>query len=194
MTVKEKTPVFGQNYNIGYIGFSYSGDFWSGGIAYFTRWARLSEIRVDHAFVVTGKDTCVEAIYGSGVVENNLFDRYFNNRKKMVFFRKPLFWNEDVGTIIASTAKLQIGNGYDIKAILCHAFSGSLLGRLFCADRWLTPRLSSKKRFICSELAAISLLSIPQFKDLGVLINDPSSIDPQELFEDNKIFEPWNRK
>ena len=56
------TPVYGDNYNKGYIGFTYQKkSIVSIGIAFITRWARLSHIKVSHAFVVTDENECVEA-------------------------------------------------------------------------------------------------------------------------------------
>ncbi len=45
--------------------------------------------------------------------------------------------------------------------------------------------------FICSELGAYALASQPEFAGKGVLAGPLDAIDPQELFEDQVLFEPW---
>lgn len=195
---KTIAPVFGVNYDVGYIGFTYQDDFISRGIAYFTRWGRLSDIRVTHTLVVTGENECVEAIMGTGVVKSKL-NRYFENSACKIFFRKPKRWNKQIGNEIAETALKEIGDGYDNWLIGIQAFCGTIIGRFFT---WLTKntleRLPSRSfdnsnKWICSELVAHSLGSQTRYNGKGILSNPFNTITPQELFEDKKIFTAWKK-
>ena len=53
--------------------------------------------------------------------------------------------------------------------------------------------LNGKDKWICSELAAYALDSQAEYHDKGVLQKPDFTIDPQELFEDNRIFCRWHR-
>jgi hypothetical protein len=54
--------------------------------------------------------------------------------------------------------------------------------------------LDCPESFICSELAAYALDEQPEYRDKGVLAFPNSAINPQNLFEDNVIFEPWKNE
>jgi len=191
-------PVYGENYDKGYIGFSYEkGAIVSIGIAFITRWARISDVKVSHAFVVTGEDSCVEAV-GKGVQVQTL-KHYFDNPHYQVFFRKPVQYNADVANRICQTASEQVGEAYDHSLIPAHAMFGfkwlkrlnKLTGGIF---RSLVMRLmNSEDEWICSELAAYSLDEQPEYHDKGVLRQRNEAIDPQALFEDNEIFTAWKK-
>ena len=195
---KSIAPIYGVNYDIGYIGFTYQDDFISRGIAYFTRWNRLSDIKVTHALVVTGENECVEALIGAGVVKSKL-NRYFENSACKIFFRKPKRWNKKVGHDIADAALKKVGDGYDNWLIGIQAMCGTLIGRLF---KWLTRNtierisssvLNSERKWICSELVSHSLGSQPKYSGKGILSHPYNTITPQELFEDKVIFTPWKK-
>jgi len=51
--------------------------------------------------------------------------------------------------------------------------------------------LNNEKRWICSELAAYCLDEQREYRGKGILAKPEDTIDPQELFEDETIFEPW---
>lgn len=96
--IKSLVPKFGPdgNYHVGYIGFTYSeGNIISEGIAYFTRWHRMSDIKVSHALIVTGDNKCVEAHLETGVAEKDLSE-YFNDPHCQIFFRKPKGLTSDI--------------------------------------------------------------------------------------------------
>jgi hypothetical protein len=83
-------PVYGVNYNKGYIGFTYDGTHPVGqGIAYFTKWDKMSNISATHALIVTGENTCIEANAGTNMVEENPLQPYFEPSNCQIFFRKP---------------------------------------------------------------------------------------------------------
>ncbi len=196
LKIDSHAPVYGENYKKGYIGFTYQKDsVVSIGIAYITRWARISDVKVSHAFVVSGKNECVEAV-GTGVRKGDL-EHYFNDPHCQVFFRKPIPYDDDIAGRISSAASEHIGQEYDHSLIPAQAFQGSLAGRMLdkvtggALERFIMNMMNSEDQWICSELAAYSLDSQPEYHDRGIL-NDPNeTIDPQELFEDETIFKPW---
>lgn len=190
-------PVFRENYDVGYIGFTYSDShFISRGIAYFTRWARMSQVKVSHALLVSGDNECIEA-HAQGGVQRAALSDYFNDEHCQIFFRKPVGLNSDIAARLVTTAELEIGCKYDIGLIAGHAFSNSHLGRLIrevfggdAAD--LLCRLkNNENRWICSEFAAHCLSEQPEYHRKGILQKPAETIDPQELFEDTFLFEPW---
>jgi hypothetical protein len=197
VTTQDK-PKWGDNYNIGYVGFTHTdGSFVSNGITYFTRWGRMSDIKVSHAFIVTGEDSCVSA-EPKGVMTIPL-QPYFNNLKKQVFFRKPRGYTESLGVAIAESAETQIGRKYGYGLIVYNAGINSIFGRLINtltlggtekALRWVFDR---KSQSICSESAAEALQQQKELKGLGVLKLAAARITPQMLFEDDGCFEPWKK-
>ena len=196
MRVESHIPQYGVNYRPGYIGFTFTDNsFVSLGIAYFTR-HELSRIPVSHAFVVAGNDRLVEAHALRGVAYDTI-SKYFNDPHVHVFFRKPLGWTERMGNAIAHSAERKIGCAYGYGLIAADLAADTWAGywanricqqwprRFFC---WL---LNSPAAFICSELAAYALNEQPEFHGRGVLAGPLDTIDPQDLFEDETIFEPW---
>lgn len=206
MVMSERTtftslpPVFGKNYRMGHIGFSYrSSSLVSRGIAYFTRWSCLSDIPVSHVLIVTGADTCVEAVKGIGVVETPLA-QYFDDESLRISFREPVGLTPDLARRIADTAAGQVGSAYDTSLILAQALDGSFLGRLLrhlYKERHhlrVADWLNHPDRWICSELAAYALDSQPEYHDRGILAKPDAAIQPQELFEDTTLFKPWKNR
>lgn len=194
--IESLNPVYGENYKKGYIGFTYQKtSIVSIGIAYITRWARLSHVKVSHAFVVTNENQCIEAV-GEGVRIIDL-NHYFNDPHCQVFFRKPQPYNDDVANRISQAAHEHIGKAYDHSLIPAHFFLGSWFGRVlnritFGALTFIIMKVAnSKDQWICSELAAYCLDQQPEYHDQGILLAHNETIDPQELFEDNQIFVPW---
>jgi hypothetical protein len=200
--IESLVPQFGDagNYNIGYIGFTYDeGNIISKGIAYFTNWHRMSDIKVSHALIVTGENKCVEADLKTGVDERNLTD-YFNNEKCQVFFRKPKGLTANIAKNIAEKAISQKGCEYDIELILhmveVHSHLGWIINRRTRGEfeRLISIDHEGDEKWICSELAAYCLDEQPEYKNQGILGKPNATIDPQELFEDLTIFEPWKMK
>jgi hypothetical protein len=190
-------PVYGKNYDKGYIGFSYASDrFISRGIAYFTRLHRLGDVKVSHTFIVSGENECIEALVREGVQRSSL-TAYFENPEYQVFFRKPRDLTADIANAIVAAAETQLGTKYDTALFFSQAVSGSWLGRVLKRafgskpDKMLSALMNNDNRWICSELVAYVLDRQPQYHDKGILKDPHETIDPQELFEDTEIFEPW---
>jgi len=193
-----KDPVYGENYKRGYIGFGYGQThFVSKGIAYFTRLNRLSDVKVSHAFIVTGSNSCVEARVHGGVQDASLC-QYFDDEEYQIFFRKPLNLTTAIADAIIAAAQTQIGCKYDTALLLSQAVSGSFAGKILNRafgnniDNMLGSLMNSKKRWICSELVAYAMDLQPAYHDKGILKDPHETINPQELFEDTAIFSPWH--
>jgi len=192
-------PRFGENYRVGYIGFTHStADPVAKGIAHFTRWSRLSDIHVSHAVVVTGENECVEALIDKGVVKSPL-SKYFDCARSQIFFRKPRKLDSAIGRRIAESALAQVGTRYDHLLLAAQLLEGSFLRRWILSafrespDLFVGRLLNHDARWICSELAAYCLDCQPEYADKGVLARPHYAIDPQELFEDMEIFAAWKQ-
>lgn len=197
-------PQYGVNYSKGYIGFTYHNDnLVAKGITYFTKWECMSHIYATHALIVTGENSCIEADANQNSVRVGTLDHYFDESHCQIFFRKPKDLDRKAKAKIADrivqVLEPEVGKEYDFKSILTQALSGSLPGHIF--DRlirgkfedWLAQHLNDPNKWICSELAAYALDQQPEYHDKGVLKFRNSAISPQELFEDNEIFEPWKK-
>lgn len=198
ITSKQVKPVFGVNYDIGFVGFTHTdSSFVSSGITWFTRWDRMSEIAVSHVLLVTGADKCIEA-NPEGVVQSNLSDR-FNDPKIQIFFRKPRGWNSAMGKRLVAAAQKYIGNKYDYGLIVANFLTSNLIGRglnsLFggMPAKWLFKVFDRKNAQICDEVIALILQTESGLKMLGVLRKPAREINPQMLFEDDGCFEIWKR-
>lgn len=193
-------PEYGINYNAGYIGFTFNDtSFISEGIAYFTRWDKMTDIPVSHVLIVTSENTCVEALMGYGVVQSRL-DKYFNDKNTHIFFRKPKGLDEIISKEIVSTAQEEIGAQYCNGLIVNDALRGSFLGHLIddlAHDQifdGLAMMLEKSGSFICSELAAYCLKSAHSWQPYnheGVLARPAGAVTPQALFCDEYVFEQW---
>lgn len=198
LLVTSIVPKFGENYDVGYIGFTYVSDSAiSKGIAYFERWERLSDIPVSHVFVVTGNDCLVEAAWPS--VRRASISRYFAGAPTRVFFRQPRNWSPRMGHRIAKAAESKIGAPYDSGLIIADAAADTFLGHWLNVvfNQWpkrlVNWYLDQPKEYICSELAAYALDKQPELHGRGCLGFALNCIDPQELFQDESIFEDWVR-
>src|SRR5438132_68776 len=78
--------------------------------------------------------------------------------------------------------------------LLRGTFLGHWIAKLFGNQpaAHVNDLMHTQHKWICSELAAYCMEGQPQYADKGVLANHVDAIDPQGLFEDNVIFEPWN--
>ena len=202
MSVKIESidPEFGVNYNKGYVGFTYyNTSVISRGIAYITRWAKMGDIKVSHTLLVTGKDECIEAHIKQGVVRSTL-TKYFDDPRCQIFFRKPVGLTSDIAKRIEAVAAAQVGTKYDTDLIVAEAAQGGIIGKLVNRifhgkpDRLVSKLLNRDDRWICSELVAYCLDEQPEYHNQGSLHDPNETIDPQELFEDAVIFEPWKHK
>ena len=192
-------PSYGENYDLGYVGFTFNAsNIISQGIAYFTGLGRMSDIRVSHALLVSGKDECIEAHVEGGVRRASL-KKYFDDEHSDVFFRKPLGLTQDIALKLIARAENEIGRQYDPQLILAHALAGTMLGHYLDkvsggkVEQALARIMNTKNRWICSELVAYCL-DQPPYEDRGILSSPWEAICPQELFEDplGQLFEPWN--
>jgi len=195
---KSEEPVYGENYDRGYIGFGYGRThFVSKGVAYFTRLNRLGDVKVSHALIVTGPDSCIEARYNGGVQEGVL-KQYFDDEEYQLFFRKPRNLDSTIATAIIKAAKTQLGCKYDTALLFSQAVNGSFLGRILnrafgnSPDQMLSALVNSDARWVCSELVAYAMDNHPEYHDKGILADPHETIDPQELFEDTELFDPWH--
>lgn len=198
LQVNSVEPKFGVNYDVGYIGFKYvDRNFLSNGIAYFTRWERLNQIRVSHCFVVSSKNECVHATMKMGVCIGQL-DDWFNDPKCQVFFRKPRGYSVALGNRIVQTAASQLGRDYDFSLLFSQGIEGSYIGRMLHRiygddlSAALAKLCNSEDEWVCSELQAYSLDEQPEYHDVGCLSKPNAAISPQELFEDELLFEAWH--
>jgi hypothetical protein len=193
-----RAPSYGENYGAGYIGFTYTqSNILSLGIAYFTRWSRMHDIKVSHALVVTGENECIEAHMEGGVKRTKL-DTYFNDAHCQIFFRKPKDLTPEQAKGIIHAAEDHLGCAYDIDLIAAQLQVNSITGQMIRhrlipnLEETICQRRDHLDRWICSELAAHCLDSLPAYHDKGVLAHSDATIDPQELFEDDRIFEAWH--
>lgn len=194
---KSLQPAYGDNYQMGYIGFihHFEPGFVSKGIAYFQGPPAYGDIRVTHALVVVGDNTCVEA-NPSGVEESSL-SKYFDDETLAIVFRKPRNWHPSMGQLIADEARTHIGDKYAYSLIVAQALAKSKLGRLLNnwfknkPDSWVSKFLDKGNIQYCSELAAKSLKAVPELRNQGILQADARTIDVQELFGSKAVFEDW---
>jgi hypothetical protein len=186
-------PVFGVNYEAGYIGFVFEDDsFISAGIAWFTRWDRGNLPPVSHTLIVTGKNACVEAD-APGVLRANL-TQYFAAPHAHIFFRKPRDFSAAMAGIICQEAFSHVGDKYDFALIASDAVAASFLGHWL--NRWtnnwpnrsLSWLLDSRGAEVCSELAAMCLQKVPGLARRGCLPWPARMITPQQLAGDDEVF------
>ena len=193
--IQSVPPVYGKNYNKGYIGFTYqSTNIISQGIAYFTRWSKMSNIYATHALIVTGENECIEAHAKTGVHRTNL-DQYFDDTSYQIFFRKPRNLTDSLADQIVETLLPEVGKKYDFNLIVTQLAAGTFLGRFFDnhlkgkLEDTLADFLNNHDKWICSELAAYALDEQAEYRNKGILLRPNATISPQELFEDTIIFE-----
>lgn len=192
------TPVYGVNYSAGYTGFTCAVDpnAFQKGIAYFTRSDRLSDIKVTHALTVTGPDTCVEALYTTGVTLSPL-SKYFDAEDTLIFFRKPRHLDDMAVRIIVNAVHEHIGDKYDKALLASQLYSGTFFGRLASlisagkSDAFVAWMLDHPEAWICSEYVAWALNKVPKLAGHGVLRYPAATINPQELFEDSITYCDW---
>lgn len=162
------------------------------GISYFEGWDDMTNVDASHGFVVTGERSCVEVLYGIGVVKGRL-DLYIDDPALNVFFRKPHGYTELLGQQIAELAYLQVGNRHD------HLISGgiSLRGSFFghFATHSLITDFNPFTYLTASRLSGAFLARCmraqPASEKTGILAREDYQIDLRTLFEDREIFADW---
>ena len=179
---------------IGYIGFTYVPGMVSAGVAFAERWNRHSQFKVTHTLVVSGADECIEAHIDEGVARVSL-EKYLGDANCKIFFRRPRGWTPELGARIAASAATQLGCRYNTSLILAQAaadtFFGHWCNRLLGAwpERLMSWMLDRRRHWICSQLVAYALAQQPEYRGRGVLSLPLDMIDPQQLFEDDELFE-----
>ena len=199
LEVKSVEPVYGKTYRPGYIGFQFQDDsVVSDGIAYFTRWDKLSNFPVTHTFIVSCKNECIEAHLENGVQCSTLDERFADPHCHVVF-RKPIGLTIDIGSSIVYAAASQLGDKYDKSLIIAQAFEGTFTGRVLRKmygaklEKILNRLFDHTDRWICSELASYALDEQPEYHDKGCLLKPNGMVSPQELFEDRVLFQDWKQ-
>lgn len=196
----KKTPdslKYGVDYQKGDIGFTFDKKSWiSSGIAHFTRWQRKSNIKIDHALIIIDDSTCIEAISDTGVAVKKLKD-YFNNQNTVIFFKRLKGINKKIADEIVKNAKAEVGKKYAKILLLVGIIRGSYIGHWI--DKITHNKFFDKqfqlinrgRSFLCSELVAHCLqkAKLWPYHNEGILKRPAAAINPQELFEDENIFE-----
>ena len=191
-------PIFGKNYDIGYIGFSNNDSTVAKVIKWGTKYDKKGKIEASHALIVISETECIEALAGQGVVISPL-SKYFDGNEFDIIFRCPKDYNQDFAQQLVKIAKEQKGAPYSKKAIVTSLFRGLFAGHivdLITKDRLLDVLCQNhfgKQTFICSGLVAYCLQKIPNWKhnSSGVLKRKFGGINPNELLYDDEIFEPF---
>jgi hypothetical protein len=198
LKVFKGTPaVYGVDYHRGWFGFNHADSWFSKGIALFQSWEQESPITVSHVFIVKDENLCVEAAHPRGVVESRLDVEYWNKPERSVVFRKPKNLTPDLADKIVSLAEAEVGTGFDYLTVanlaLQKNFMGWVLNQAFNNKplETVAEMIQDDNRWLCSAFASYCLKAQPQYDGVGVLQLPPNAITPQELFEADEIFEPF---
>lgn len=191
-------PIFGLDYDIGWSGFTFAGGAISDGISYGERWERSGSKfpPVSHAFLCTGVNSGIEAHLETGVARFDL-RKYSHDPNCKLYFRKPRLWTPDLAARIVTTASQDppLGCAYDTNLIAADALSDTILGHYLndLTHGWIRTKLckwlGNPKKFICSETVAFVYQKQRELAGLGCLRQAADTIDPQQLFEDDNIYE-----
>lgn len=197
LVFRNRRPKYGQDYNRGWIGFNHAESNMSAIIAYLEGWEREREIVVSHVFVVSDKNECIEAAFPKGVVRTPLEEGYFDREDRYVLFRKPKGLTDEIADRIVECANKAVGDEFDHGVLANHAANDNFVGWLInsacdgelqnCVDKFV----SADDKWICSELAAYCLDKQTEYQGRGVLSNSLGALTPQQLFEDEELFEPF---
>lgn len=200
LQIQSVTPEFGDNYKPGFIGFTYTGSpFASRGITRLTRWSRLSDISATGVFVVTGENEGVEVGRQFHVAKVAL-EKYFDDPKTQVFFRKPKKHSAPLGLAIAATAVAQVGTRFDELLIAASLVEGSFLRRWLLSHfreggrRFTAALREAEVGWLSAELAAYCLDAQSAYADRGCLAEPRCALTPQRLFEDAELFASWSEE
>jgi hypothetical protein len=189
-------PTFGKDFGLGWVGFVHSsGQMLSGSIAYLTRRHNKGGVTITHTFLVTGPNECIEANLPVGVVTSDITKEYFDKSNRMVLFREPRGLTLTVARRVVATARAQIGAKFDNGGLVAGGVSGTFLGHLVDSlfggkpKNLLAGVLHEKGRYVCCDLVAYCLRQQPRYRKMDVLTHPPGVLTPQELFEDDELFE-----
>jgi hypothetical protein len=192
-------PVYGRDYGLGWVGFVRGHSLLSAGIAYLTRRDKAGDVRVTHAFLVTGPDECVEANFPAGVVVSGLAENYLDKDGGRVVFRKPRGLTQAMARRVVRRARAEVGAEFDVAGMLAEGLGDTFLGHLLNALLADKPKkmaarvLHRKGRWVCCDLVAYCFRQEAKYRGKGVLARPPGTISPQKLFEDEDLFEPLPR-
>ena len=194
MQITRATPLFGDNYDVGWIGFTRTAGAVSDAVQFGEHWARGTYPAVTHTFVVAGAGSCTEAHAGEGVNTAPLA-KYFGEPTTKIYLRRPAPWNPAIGARIAAAAAKHIGDRYCMSLIVADGLDDSLIGHALnamlnnfpkrLAARWLTR----PGQEICSQLVGIALENQGEFQGRGVLSQAPELLQPQDIFNCEAIFD-----
>jgi hypothetical protein len=197
MQIVAMAPVYGDNYTLGDIGFQFVDDsFISNGIVYFTGWEAMSKIKVSHSFVITGPDTCEEAL-AEGVVESNLQPRFLDKHTH-VTIRRPVNLDIQRGIAIKKGAEELQGKLYDFALIGGMVTVNSRLVRWLPTKVYVPYRTYMTKMFhtigrlICAGVSVKALSAVAEYA--AVLTHPYYYYDPQLLFENGNVFKIWKHQ
>jgi hypothetical protein len=188
--------VFGQDFDLGWVGFVHSGSRLSKAIAYLTRREKESGVTITHALVVTGPAECVEANLPAGVVTSDLTKEYLGRDDRTVVFRKPRGLTQAAARRIVARAKAQVGAKFDYGGFAAEGITDTFVGHLFdsllggAPKEALAELLHQKGRYFCNDLIAYCLRTEPRYKDVEILARPPGTVTPQALFEADELFDP----
>lgn len=193
-------PVYGENYKKGYLFFTKtSGSFISDGITFFTFDDKLGKQypQVSHVGLVTGENKTLEAL-DEGVVESDL-EKYFNNPKCKIFFRRPRYYNpliaDELVAIAEGIASRHLKYGY--KLIVAHGFNRLLIGKILGTltrgyfNKILYKILDGNNEAICSEFISMVFQAHPKFQLIGCMRRPARENSPQHIMEDDGLLAPW---
>lgn len=193
LIVNVDSPVWGQHYDRGWIGFVHHHSFIAAGIWWFTKWWRKAGVPpVSHVLVVGGPDSCIEA--QPPTVQENPLSNYFKDKRYTVYFRKPVGWTFDLGNRIAAEARKYVGTDYGENLLVADAASYSIVGRILNGatadqlDSLLTKIGDSPKTVICDKLAVLAMQVQAELQGKGTLIEPARKNNPQKLFGDEQLF------
>jgi hypothetical protein len=188
--ITDTWPVYGKHYREGYFGFSFTrNSLVSNGIALATNLDVKSGFEWSHVFIVESQDTILEAT--SPRVCRSPLSKYTCDIHTEVAFRRPRHWSPTFAEHLISECRRDIGLEYDTPLLAAHLINKLTFGLL---KRRIARLFDAKRKWICSEWAAAKLLSVrPGWANLpkSILRNPPNTINPQQLFENNTLWDLW---
>lgn len=195
MIITRCKPLFGQTYDVGWLGFTRSFDTIGDAIAFGER----KEIgagypSVNHALVVIGDGQCVQAHIDNGV-QRGALAQYLDDPKSRVYFRRLRGWTPALGQRVAAAALSKVGDEYSRLGIAEMAAADTLLGQFLNElthhrlHQELAQLLTSPNAYICSQLDAFAVATQPEFENIPALKLPLASIDPQTLFQVEELYE-----
>ncbi|HEV7281581.1 MAG TPA: hypothetical protein VGN57_15375 [Pirellulaceae bacterium] len=192
----KRRPVYGKDYDRGWVGFNHSTSWMSKVIGSDGHYRRKSSIVISHAFIVIGEDLCVEAAFRKGVLISSMTAQYFERPERYVVFRKPKNLTPELADEICRLARREVGTRFDNGLVVAHTLNDNFIAWIAnkltggAVEAIAEAQLDQEDAWICSELTAYVLDQTPQFHGVGNLEQGATMLTPQELFENDEIFEP----